>query len=166
MEPLGERFDDLGQGWRRLLCCVVYGGYAAAAATEIAGGARWSPAVIVLLALSLCAYSPLHAYSQGLDNRAGDKLLSSGRELDDYEKDLVRHSLDRTRWILGVAFVGWILYQTLAAQFGWWQPKTPEQWAWVLFGAAWLVLTLPTVVITWLEKGEYDLPYPSWEDDR
>jgi hypothetical protein len=109
---------------------------------------------------------PLRAYSQGLDNRAGDKLLSSGQNLDEYEKDLVRHSLDRTRWMLGAAFVGWILHQMLAARFGWWQPKTPEQWGLVLFRAAWLVLTLPTVLITWLEKGEYDLPYPSWEDGR
>jgi len=54
----------------------------------------------------------------------------------------------------------------LAAQFGWWQRKTPEQWAWVLLGTVWLLLTLPTVLISWLEKGEYDLPYPSWEDDR
>ena len=115
---------------------------------------------------SLCAYLPLRSYSQGLDNRAADKLLSSGRDLDDYEKDLVLHSLDRTRWILGTAFVGWILYQMPAVHFGWWPPKTPEQWTLVLFGAACLVLTLPTVLITFLEKGEYDLPYPSWEDDR
>jgi hypothetical protein len=144
----------------------VYGGYGAAAAIQIAGGARWSLVVIALLVISLCAYLPLRAYSQGLDNRAGDKLLSSGRNLDDYEKDLVRHSLDRTHWLLGAVFVGWILYQMLAAQYGWWQPKTPEEWGLVLFGAAWIVLTLPTVLITWLEKGEYDLPYPSWEDDR
>jgi hypothetical protein len=35
--------------------------------------------------LSLCTYLPLRAYSQGLGNRAADKLLSSGRDLDDYE---------------------------------------------------------------------------------
>ena len=91
----------------------------------ITGGARWSLVVIALLVLSLCTYLPLRAYSQGLGNRAADKLLSSGRDLDDYEKDLVLHSHDRTRWILGTAFVGWILYQMPAVHFGWWPPKSP-----------------------------------------
>ena len=103
---------------------------------QVVPGSNRTARAVALLVLSLCAYLPLRAYSQGLDNRAADRLLSSGRDLDDYEKDLVRHSLDRTRWILGTAFVGWILYQMPAVHFGWWHPKTPEQWTLVLFGAA------------------------------
>ena len=93
-----------------------------------------------------------------------DRVLGTGREVDEKEERLRTRSLIHTRLILGMALVGTVVYAMLAAQFGLWRPDAPEEWGTSFLSCMWLVVATPTIVAGWLEKGTYGRSYSSWED--
>ncbi len=121
--------------------------------------------------ISVVSYLLLRAYLQGLDQVVlaedyddPDRVLGTGREVDEKEERLRTRSLIHTRLILGMALMGTVVYAKLAAQFGLWRPEAPEEWGTSFLGCIWLVVATPTIVAGWLEKGKYRDPHPSWED--
>ena len=168
---LGDRFLDLSRGRRRLLCCAAYGGFATSVPVSAWGSAIWTLLIPALCAISVASYLPLRAYLQGLDEVVlaedyddPDRVLATGREVDEKEENLRTRSLYHTRLILGMALVGIVVYAMLAAQFGLWRPDAPDEWGTSFLSCMWLVVATPTIVAGWLEKGTYGRSYSSWED--
>lgn len=165
-----DRFLDLSRGSRRLLCCAACGGFAAIPLSAL-DDTFWIGLAVPLGVISVVSYLLLRAYLQGLDQVVlaedyddPDRVLGTGREVDEKEERLRTRSLIHTRLILGMALLGTVVYAKLAAQFGLWRPDTSEEWGTSFLGCIWLVVATPTIVAGWLEKGTYGRSYSSWED--
>jgi len=126
-----------------------------------------------MVAVMVAAYQPLRTYVEDLDHdrffgrdyKEEDRLISTGRRLDDYEARLIKRALGASRYIVGGLFALGIWYQMLARWLGLWLPHTTNQWGWLMVGVVALTLGLPTVIMAWIYRDDFDRPWPAFEDD-
>jgi hypothetical protein len=167
-------------GFRRLIlrrprlgCLLACGSYLLGTPLTMSGNPFLQLLAYGLLLLMVAAYQSLREYIEDPDHdrllsrsyKEEDRRLSVDRELDDYESRLVKRGQTLARWIFGSIVTFAIWYQMLAQWQGFWMPSTPHQWVWFLFGAVALTWGLPTVIMAWIYKDDWNLPYPAWEDD-
>lgn len=125
-----------------------------------------------LLATMIAAYQPLRAYVEDLDHdrffgrnyKEEDRRLSTGRRLDDYEARLIKRALGASRWLVGGLSALGLWYGGLAQWLGLWMPGTVNQWMWLMFGVVASTMGLPTVVMAWIYKDDFDRPWTVFED--
>lgn len=158
-EALFNRFDTLSRCRRRILGALVHASCLSGVAVFFLSGESLRVLLTpVLLAVSVAVYIPLSAYLGRMDHqRAGNRLLSAGRKMDDYEAELLRETLDIVRWIQGAALlIGCAYVMQVSITHGWPLPQTLPGWGAIMFALVWLlVYSLPTVVATWIDEDHH-----------
>jgi hypothetical protein len=127
-----------------------------------------------LLVVMVAAYRPLRVYVHDLDHdrvlgrdyKQGDRQISTGEKLHEYEERLVKRAVDPTRWVVGGLAAFGVWYAMLALWLGLWLPHTTGQLGWLMGGIVATTLGLPTVIMAWIYKDDFDLPWSALEDDE
>ena len=143
--------QGVGPATARLLCLAALGLYPAGALVYALGPPLANVAGLMMILLSVLAAAPV------LGSRFQRIVAEQTPRLDEFEMQLRLRATTAAYGMFAALVLAGVVYGALAADFGWWIPRTYNEFNGLFWGVFLYATLLPTAVLVWSpELAEHD----------
>lgn len=134
---------SVGVGTARLLCAASLALYPAGAFVHGLGSPLFGVTGLVLILLSVVAAAPV------LGSRFQRIVAEETGRLDEFEMQLRLRATTSAYGLFSALVLSAVIYAALASDFGWWMPRTYNEFNGLFWGVFLYATLLPTTLLVW-----------------